>query len=710
MISKTSFLKILQNDRKRKLWIFIIFLVIFIFVNPISLLLKADYLLANSFMSEVQIKESINNQIKFSYFGNIALQIILAIFMGYTNYSYLFKRRKVDLYHSLPISRSKLFIINYINGFFFFLIITIISNILNIIVLCIKGFISQTNLLTVGSSFIFSIVCFLLFYNLTIFAIMLTGQLLVSLAATGTLIFYTYILHQLWIGYLTNCMRSYYLTDIFNKNTPLLLSILSPIYSLMYLCSEEHNKWILILSLFVILTGVFILCIILYKIRPSENTGKALCFSKIEPFLTIMITAPAALCGGIYVKFVSDNISIIWFWFAFISSAVICHCLLEIIYHFDFRSALKHKLHLFISVAIGALIALCLQLDWLGYDNFIPEKDKVEYASICFDSIDCEMCFYDIKMNDEFPKIQQVNKQTYLLENMKLTKIEDVISLAKVAISQYDDENKFMKRYDYSTEIESNSVNNFSIKYHMKSGRDIYREYSADMDSTLQYLSNIYNSKEYKSYAYQIKSLMETDTIKHLEGYSIWGDKVLSINGEQIDDLMNSYYEDLSKLTIETLRTETPILRFQSNNEKSRYNEADLFGYYVYPSFTNTLNKMKQYDVSMEKLDTKIDINRIESICVTKYDKSSDNSYPLQYTYETANPEDLGKIKELGPKLELSSFTYSNNVLRPYEDGYEFEIKYVFNGGMDITNYAVIRKGDIPNFVISDLESMNNDK
>ena len=118
MILKTSFLKILQNDRKRKLWIFIIFLVIFIFVNPISLLLKADYLLANSFMSEAQIKESINSQIKFSYFGNIALQIILAIFMGYTNYSYLFKRRKVDLYHSLPISRPKLFIIHYINGFF----------------------------------------------------------------------------------------------------------------------------------------------------------------------------------------------------------------------------------------------------------------------------------------------------------------------------------------------------------------------------------------------------------------------------------------------------------------------------------------------------------------------------------------------------------------------------------------------------------------
>ena len=119
---------------------------------------------------------------------------------------------------------------------------------------------------------------------------------------------------------------------------------------------------------------------------------------------------------------------------------------------------------------------------------------------------------------------------------------------------------------------------------------------------------------------------------------------------------------------------------------------------------------MKEFDVSMEKLDTKIDINRIESICVTKYDKSSDNSYPLQYTYEAANSKDLSKIKELGSKLELSSFTYSNNVLRPYEDGYEFEIKYVFNGGMDITNYAVIRKGDIPNFVISDLESMNNDK
>ncbi len=706
MISKTSFLKILKNDVKRKLWIFIVFLIIFIFINPISLLMQTDNLLANSYLSDIEIRARILSQIGFSYFGNSGLQIILAVFMGYINYSYLFSRKKVDLYHSLSINRTKLFFINYIIGFSFFITITLVTDILNIAVLCIKGFMSPTFLLTMGSTLIFSFSCFFLFYNLTVLATLLTGRFLVSISAFGTLVSYIYICHQLWSAYFSNCMRSYYMNGLYENSCSIMAAILSPIYYIVYLCGAEENKWIPVLCILAISIIILILNILLYKIRPSEAAGKALCFKKMEAILTILITVPAALCGGIYIKYISERLSIIWFWFAFLSSAVICHCLLKIIFYSDFKAAFKHKLHLLVSLSIGILIALSLQYDWFGYDTFIPDKDKIEYASVCFYDVDSEMSYYDIKTDNGYLEIQQTGRFSYLLNNMKLSNIKDVLSLAEVAINQYDKQNKFMERYQDMNDMEDVPANHFVIKYHMKSGKDIYRDYSADLKSTLPYLSRIYNSKEYKSYAYQIQALMDTQAISNLEGYSAFDDKVLSIKGKQIDDLLNAYCKDLDNLTIDTLCNETPIMSLRCNNVNSPYNYADLYGYYVYPSFINTLNILKEFDVSLDTLNAKVDIDRIESIQITKYSKVDE--YPVQICYEASNPDDLQKIKELAPKLELSAFVYSNCTLRPYEDYYDFGIKYIFDNGMDITNYAVIRKGEMPDFVIHDIENMGN--
>ncbi len=42
--------------------------------------------------------------------------IILAVTCGVSMFAYLHNRRKVDFYHSLPISRSRLFAVNYATG------------------------------------------------------------------------------------------------------------------------------------------------------------------------------------------------------------------------------------------------------------------------------------------------------------------------------------------------------------------------------------------------------------------------------------------------------------------------------------------------------------------------------------------------------------------------------------------------------------------
>ena len=46
---------------------------------------------------------------------------VLAAVIGMQGFSYLFDRRKVDMYHSVPVSKNRRFAVVYVNGLFIYL-------------------------------------------------------------------------------------------------------------------------------------------------------------------------------------------------------------------------------------------------------------------------------------------------------------------------------------------------------------------------------------------------------------------------------------------------------------------------------------------------------------------------------------------------------------------------------------------------------------
>lgn len=67
---------------------------------------------------------------------------------------------------------------------------------------------------------------------------------------------------------------------------------------------------------------------------------------------------------------------------------LITSCLIEIIYHFDFKSLFAHKRQLVISAVAVAAIFLGFRLDVAGYDSYLPDADKVAYTGIYCDALD----------------------------------------------------------------------------------------------------------------------------------------------------------------------------------------------------------------------------------------------------------------------------------------------------------------------------------
>ncbi|MFR2692053.1 MAG: hypothetical protein ACLTBV_14010 [Enterocloster bolteae] len=58
-------------------------------------------------------------------------------------------------------------------------------------------------------------------------------------------------------------------------------------------------------------------------------------------------------------------------------SVVLTHCIVEIIYHFDFEKMFSHRLQLGLCLAAGILVFLSFRYDWYGYDSYIPSEEKV---------------------------------------------------------------------------------------------------------------------------------------------------------------------------------------------------------------------------------------------------------------------------------------------------------------------------------------------
>ena len=97
----------------------------------------------------------------------------------------------------------------------------------------------------------------------------------------------------------------------------------------------------------------------LYKKRPSEAAGKAMAFPVTMPVIRVILVLLSAFGLGVF--FWGLRSSTGWAVFGLICGAVICHCTIEIIYHFDFKSCLPIRFSWWAHPGISGS-AVCLPL------------------------------------------------------------------------------------------------------------------------------------------------------------------------------------------------------------------------------------------------------------------------------------------------------------------------------------------------------------
>ena len=393
---------------------------------------------------------------------HIILIACLVIVCATCVFGYLFNARNANMIHAFPVSRLELYCTNAITGLSFMCVPQIISFIASIIV-CICFGETRVVYLAVWLVMVLAITFFL--YAVALVSVMCTGHIIAAVP-----IFAVFSFGYIVIRYTVTKVIEFFaygvnnLSDISNGK----LNWLSPLYYINYkvninMIKDSKSDMVLgldytglpvIASFFAVGIMVYIAAFMLYKRRQIECAGDFIAFDIVKPIfrwgcgcIGSMIAALA-----IYEVFTDSDFKIkdSFFFLMTIVLGIILFYILDMFVQKNFRVITKRRnKECVVYVGCMFLLLCCLRFTGKYIENDIPLNDEVKE---CYISLT-----YPIKIEGD--------------------KINDIVAIQKSLVN----DEKYMRQ------VKSSYTRNVIIKYVLKNGKNVERNYTVPMtDKTIK--------------------------------------------------------------------------------------------------------------------------------------------------------------------------------------------------------------------------------
>ena len=316
--------------------------------------------------------------------------LVLAVVCGVALFAYLHNRQKVDFYHSLPISRTRLFANNFLTGivctfstYFVMLAITLACTFA-------MGCGEAVHWDEIGGAVLCNLIIFLLVYALTVLTTVFCGHTVITLLLLVWVFFSPMLIRILQIGLFTNFYETYTSADAYYNLG--LAAFLSPVFqyfgidglhfrgsSFVFGGTDGSSALGLLVGYLIAAAVVTALALFLFRIRRSERAGTALAFTPTKlPIKVYMCLVIGATFGWLFGVMAGN----FWFWPGLVIGTVLFHWIVEIIYAFDFRAIFAKPLHLLAILVVLFAGMLAMQFDVTGYDTWLPDREDITAVDI----------------------------------------------------------------------------------------------------------------------------------------------------------------------------------------------------------------------------------------------------------------------------------------------------------------------------------------
>lgn len=716
MTSKNSLGKQIWHNMIRRSWCFALLVVGFFLVLPVYGAGRASNICGDTREVAKQLQ---NLQILFEKMlltptGNwlcTVLVMMAAVICGMSGFYYLDKKSQIDLYHSLPIKRGKLLMIRQISGFLLFFVPFVINVLLSLAVASAMKCFTMVAVLNACKFVLTETIYFFAVYEITILAMMLTGNALIN-----TLMVLFLLFGGIWGKILFDALGNMFFSSYISHNA---IDAIAPVTNFVNIfveyCYEFDSSmvydillsgriWKVLLSAIIIFGCLFP---IYYK-RPSEAAGKAIAFPQIEWLIKLAVSVLTTLTGAVMVWSIVNTDRGAWFLGAGVIIFVLTNIVMEMIFRADFKEGFKHIWHWGINLAVIGIIYCGFYFDWGRYDKYQPAENKVEAMAIYENAIPSsgyvDLSDDQIYLSDFHAIYQLVEKG--IEGQTKASPFEEIEYYDEEERMEKDTILELLEKSKYG-EVEAQQSTNplyFEVGYKLKNGSYKFRKYViSDPDETVQeLLANIYDQPDYKKYVYPILS-KESSEIKNVTVETVMGYQMVGLNARECEEFVEALKTDLEGLTYEELRGEHCIgnIDIEVKENQRRY---EYYDYPIFPSFINTIKFLEGKDIAFE-----LDFSKIKIVSMTVETSSyyQMNGDEVEYPMVDYSNADLTKQQEIymatNPDFYRNYMLDEDRLLDVMISFYDTET------GMNNTYYSTFEKGKIPEFVLDDMiEKISN--
>lgn len=659
MTSKISFFSLCVENMKRRMWLLVLASLTYFVSMPVALLLNLQ---ANYGYSSTEA----HYELVFSGFFSIgftgALAAGFAIVCAVAGFAWLFSKKKVDLYHSIPVKRERLFLSIYLNGILLWLVPYLVS-----LLVCI-GIVSR-NLIWNGTmvsaaaiTFGVNLLFFLLFYNLAIVAVMLTGNMINCLFTGGVLFGYAMCMRLLLEGYLELFLATYYAgnTDFLRE-----LKFTSPIMTFLYF-AEEFTEWNGRLQVYLIGGGfaLYLLqCLImaaiagaaallLYRHRPSEAAGKSIAFGKILNLYRILLVIPLALGSGLffYAMVEGSRAETAWLIFGLLFGLVLSHGFIEVLFQMDIRAMFSYKRQLLATGVVVFLLAFSVKGDWYGINRSMPEKEDITSMAVTAGLFDGGYFYYQGEEG-------YYSENEWSLSRMELTDLDVPYALAKAGM-EYVSSGEYKRRNDSSS---------FLVKYRLGSGKEIVKWYWLPQTEIRRYAKQLHEQTGYRNIGMGVlwDEGMEAST---LELRDITG-TIHYLDEQWIPEFLEIYRSEYEQLTFEeknesNIVAEITMERYERDNPEEIMRFVSRAGDFpLYDCCTEAIRYLEDKGIDISYMQKELSAEEIVQLMISVCDRQlleelgldSDEKYQSYHVLTITDREEIAKLL---PYLEIDMQPY----------------------------------------------------
>ncbi len=589
MTSRSSFFKLLREDLRQRLWTIV--LAAIVFVLPVPIFIAMEISGSRGFGTGMldNFARNLAEPMAYNSPWMVLVTVCGALICAVSGFGYLFSKKKVDFFHSLPVKREILFAVRYINGVLIYLVPYLVMVLVSILIMTITGTLKAVVFLIVLKGLAVHLMGYLAIYTTFILCVTFVGNIVVFFAVSGWTFGITPITLLLYSWFEEQFFHTYsYLGDSFEERLRS-LRFLFPGYFYLYSWNERTvGVRSLLLQELVFVAVVVVITLLVYRARPSDGAGKAIAFPVLKPVIRVSVEFLAgALVGMLFHEAADSRFGVPgWMIFGVVLGVVLSHMLIQSIFHFDIRKCFVGKWSMGVCGAVAIVFVLVMRYDTFGYDRYLPKEKNMESVAIEVNGLD------RYRNNYRYNGTHMI--YTDELDEMELTNIDAVYPYLESLI---EDNESYWELWETGNAPSFTRVN---VTYRLENGKKVYREYRAK-GIREDLFTPVFESKEYKEIHYSDVYTVPEHFVEAITANHAMNVTNMSLSDGERAEFMAILRRELSALTLKEKLNTLPVAvlnliavdkRVQYDSDGKTYDMVYDYSTElpIYSSFTETLS------------------------------------------------------------------------------------------------------------------------